>query len=241
MSCFGHLGKMALCFSYFGRGIYNDFFSPQKWSNVSYLGSMRVFWRGMTALSFSWLPELGICNLQNKFKIKYPAGQVCTVDLTNWFAIQSFSPSPQLVSLPLFFFPCLHELTAQLFLQAMHLLNCLLMKPFIYLYAWEASCLSCFRFPTRWQAHFIYLSGAYGWWGGWEWLTHSNSNDSDNKTMIRKSSRKQLLHRKTEGTKHCCLQVSSHLFIYLFFFQSFISSVIKLWHDQSNPTCYLFW
>lgn len=65
----------------------------QKWSN---LGSMRLFWRGMTALSFSWLPEPGICNLQNKFKIKYPAGQVCTVDLTNWFAIQLifFSPFP---------------------------------------------------------------------------------------------------------------------------------------------------
>ena len=122
---------------------------------------MRVFWRGMTALSFSWLPELGICNLQNKFKIKYPAGQVCTVDLTNWFAIQSFSPSPQLVSFPLFFFPCLHELTAQLFLQAIHLLNCLLMKPFIYLYAWETSCLNCFRFPTRWQARLSYLFGAW--------------------------------------------------------------------------------
>lgn len=90
-----------LLLTYFGRGVYNGFFfSPQKWSNVSYLGSMRVFWRGMTALSFSWLLERSICNLQNKFKIKYPAGQVCTVDLTNWFAV-SINLFPSLVSFPL--------------------------------------------------------------------------------------------------------------------------------------------
>ena len=59
-----------------------------------------MFWRGMTALSFSWLLERSICNLQNKFKIKYPAGQVCTVDLTNWFAV-SINLFPSLVSFPL--------------------------------------------------------------------------------------------------------------------------------------------
>ena len=144
--------------TYSGRGVYNGFFPPQKWSNVSYLGSMRVFWCGMSALSFSWLLERSICNLQNKFKIKYPAGQVCTVDLTSWFAFNpSFSFPP--LSHSLFFFPCLRELTAQLFLQAIHLLSYLPMKPFIYLYAWETSCLNCFRFPTRPQAHLRYLFG----------------------------------------------------------------------------------
>lgn len=49
---------------------------------------------GMTTLSFSWLPELGICNLQNKFKIKYPAGPAGAAELTDCFAIQSvFTPS----------------------------------------------------------------------------------------------------------------------------------------------------
>lgn len=145
------------------------FFSLQKWSNVSSLGSMRVFWLGMTTLSFSWLPELGICNLQNKFKIKYPAGQVSTVDLTNWFAVQSIFLFSLLVSFPLsLFFPCPCELTAQLFLRAIHLLNCLLMKPFIYLYAWEISCLNCFRFPTRWQVHLSCLFGA--WMVRWLWV-----------------------------------------------------------------------
>lgn len=158
---------------------------------------MRVFWRGMTALSFSWLPELGICNLQNKFKIKYPAGQVCTVDLTNWFAIQSiFLFSPLLSFLLFLFLLCLSELTAQLFLQAIHLLNSLLMKPFIYLYAWETSCLDCFRLPTSWQAHLSYLFGA--WIVSWLWVAKImeqflfDINKNDNKTIIRKSSRKQL-------------------------------------------------
>ena len=73
-------------------------------------------------------------------------------------------PPPFSLSL---FFPCLSELTAQLFLQAIHLLNCLLIKPFIYLYAWETSCLNCFRFPTSWQAHLSYLFGA--WRVRWPW------------------------------------------------------------------------
>lgn len=171
---------------------------------------MGVFWHGMIVLSFSWLPELGICNLQNKFKIKYPAGQVGTVDLTNGSAVQSiflFSPFSFLLFLC---FPRLSELTTQLFLQAIHLLNCLLTTPRIYLYAWETSCLNCFRLPPSWQAHLSYLFGAQR--ARWLWSAKIverflvDTNKNDNKTMIRKSSRKQLLNRKTEGTKHCYLR-----------------------------------
>lgn len=113
----------------------------------------------MTTFSFSWLPELGICNLQNKFKIKYPAGPAGTVELTDYFAISSLLPSC---------FPWLRERTAQLFPRAICLQLCSLIKPFLYRSAWETSCLSSFfRVLSCWQAcSFKSFIWAFTWWGG---------------------------------------------------------------------------
>lgn len=118
---------------------------------------------------------------------------------------------PLLSFLLFLFFLCLSELTAQLFLQAIHLLNCLLMKPCIYLYAWETSCLDCFRLPTSWQTHLSYLFGA--WIVRWLWVAKImeqflfDTNKNDNETTIRKSSRKQFLNKNPGGIKHCYLRL----------------------------------
>lgn len=74
-----HLNKMALCVSNL-QGGYLMLFSHKlkSWELLEIPGRILA---GMTTLSFSWLPELGICNLQNKFKIKYQAGGAGTVEL----------------------------------------------------------------------------------------------------------------------------------------------------------------
>lgn len=94
-----HLNKMALCVSNLQGGYLMLFSHKQK--SCELLEIPERILAGMTTLSFSWLPELGICNLQNKFKIKYPAGPAGTVELTDYFAIQSFLSPPFLLSLAL--------------------------------------------------------------------------------------------------------------------------------------------